>query len=94
MQVCMWCSVCRQDVPGIAPPSGGICCCARCGGALARNDIPADRSQERVADEPEEPLSPRLIFDSWQLDDDESDMLWLLRPTADVTRAIADPDEQ
>lgn len=79
----MWCSACRQDVPGIAPPSGGVCCCARCGGTLARDDGEAN-SHLATDDNSDEVLTPRAIFDAWQLEDDENDVLWLLRPTAEA----------
>ncbi|MBI3465421.1 MAG: hypothetical protein HY000_20550 [Planctomycetes bacterium] len=85
----MWCSACRQDVPGIAPPSGGVCCCARCGGALGHDDPTADSQFRAASDDPTDELfSPRALFDAWQLEDDESDAAWLLRPAAQT--AVAD----
>jgi hypothetical protein len=95
----MWCSACRQDVPGIAPPSGGVCCCARCGGTLERDVAAVDHRCAVEADDcSDELLTPRAIFDSWQLEDAENDLLWLLRLPAEPAVAerrmkglLADP---
>ena len=75
----MWCSNCRQDVPGVAAPQNPqVVVCARCGESLDHSThtlAPSSTTATTKPAEHETSISdtlkhPLLDFDDWELDDD------------------------
>ncbi len=68
----MWCSICRQDVPGSLVPGGGQYSCPRCGEMMPSSDgRPAETPQE----EPQEAgpsiakPPPTSDYDEWEMEE-------------------------
>ena len=75
----MWCTNCRQDVPGVAtPPSDGLApsaarSCIRCGQALIASAVssPETPASAPAADETAEAIrfDPPAAFDAWEFEE-------------------------
>ncbi len=68
----MWCSNCRQDVPGSIAPGGGQYSCPRCGGAVPSShgsvtEHPVAASGEAKPSAAESP--PVSDYDEWEMEE-------------------------
>lgn len=85
----MWCSACREDVPGIASQQGGKLCCARCGQQMERGSrLVQAASLARVSDcgidltgHDPVPSEPPLRVDDWEADEELRHVERVLRST-------------
>lgn len=69
----MWCSICRQDVPGSIVPGGGQYCCPRCGEMLpSSTGRPVEHPPEKVVTEGQTSIPgapPAHDYDEWEMDE-------------------------
>lgn len=68
----MWCSICRQDVPGSIVPGGGQYCCPRCGEMMPSSHGSLGPPSEREAEEDKRPASepaPTSDYDEWEMEE-------------------------
>ncbi len=69
----MWCSICRQDVPGSIVPGGGQYCCPRCGETMPSSHGQASERPDNLPrkdakgniDEP----PPASDYDEWEMEE-------------------------
>ncbi len=66
----MWCSACRQDVPGLVLPESGRYSCPRCGAGLGDSDFYGARDIRTDADAPPRAAGPDAppTYDPWELE--------------------------
>ena len=68
----MWCSICRQDVPGSIVPGGGQYCCPRCGETMPSSHgslgPPPDKASEQPQNRTTEP-APKSDYDEWEMEE-------------------------
>jgi hypothetical protein len=68
----MWCSICRQDVPGSIVPGGGQYSCPRCGEMMPSSHgcpvgTPSRESEQAEKPAPEPP--PTSDYDEWEMEE-------------------------
>ncbi len=66
----MWCSICRQDVPGSIAPGGGQYCCPRCGEGMSscgKVELPHEPVEETNPTGVGSP--PRSDYDEWEMEE-------------------------
>ena len=67
----MWCSICRQDVPGLIVPGGGQYCCPRCG-EMMPSSIGTPESSPRDTEETNDSNpnpAPVTDYDEWEMEE-------------------------
>ena len=67
----MWCSICRQDVPGSIVPGGGQYCCPRCGEMMPSSNGNRDGTPTQTENANESPpdSAPVSDYDEWEMEE-------------------------